>query len=120
MLIKTHNSLHCTLQQFIYTSFQRLIYIFFLFFILFLADEEKEADGEGDGENSKKKRKRKKKKGGAGGGEGGGEKTSEEGALGKSGASKKQTDPPTVPISELFPEGVYPEGQVVEHPEVNG
>ncbi|XP_071810183.1 methionine aminopeptidase 2-like isoform X1 [Asterias amurensis] len=84
------------------------------------ADEEKEADGEGDGENSKKKRKRKKKKGGAGGGEGGGEKTSEEGALGKSGASKKQTDPPTVPISELFPEGVYPEGQVVEHPEVNG
>ena len=27
-----------------------------------------------------------------------------------------QTDPPTVPISALFPNGTYPEGQIMEHP----
>ena len=27
-----------------------------------------------------------------------------------------QTDPPTVPISALFPNGNFPEGQIMEHP----
>ena len=29
---------------------------------------------------------------------------------------KTQTDPPTVPISALFPSGNFPEGQIMEHP----
>ena len=44
----------------------------------------------------KKKRKPKKKKGGAGG-------------------SKTQTSPPRVPISDLFPNGQYPEGEICEY-----
>ena len=44
----------------------------------------------------KKKRKPKKKKGGAGG-------------------SKTQTSPPRVPVSELFPNGQYPEGEICEY-----
>ena len=31
-------------------------------------------------------------------------------------AGKTQTDPPTIPISELFPGGTFPEGQIMEHP----
>ncbi|XP_030376745.1 methionine aminopeptidase 2 [Scaptodrosophila lebanonensis] len=27
-----------------------------------------------------------------------------------------QTDPPTIPIAELFPNGAFPEGQIMEHP----
>lgn len=30
--------------------------------------------------------------------------------------AKTQTDPPTVPISELFPGGTFPVGQIMEHP----
>ena len=44
----------------------------------------------------KKKRKPKKKKGGAGG-------------------TKTQTSPPRVPISDLFPNGQYPEGEICEY-----
>ena len=44
----------------------------------------------------KKKRKPKKKKGGAGG-------------------SKTQTSPPRVPVSDLFPNGQYPEGEICEY-----
>jgi len=29
---------------------------------------------------------------------------------------KTQTDPPTVPISVLFPNGTFPEGQIMDHP----
>ncbi|XP_038054288.1 methionine aminopeptidase 2-like [Patiria miniata] len=86
-------------------------------------DEEKDAEGEGDGdtESNKKKKKRKKKKGGAGGNQGGeGEKSSENGVGGKSGGAARQTDPPTIPVSQLFPDGVFPEGQIMEHPEVDG
>ncbi|XP_071818081.1 methionine aminopeptidase 2-like [Apostichopus japonicus] len=50
--------------------------------------EEKAAEA-----SSKKKKKKKKKKGGP----------------------KQQTDPPTIPISELFPDGKYPKGEEVEH-----
>ncbi|KAM9334836.1 methionine aminopeptidase 2 [Symphorus nematophorus] len=63
-----------------------------------IEDKEKEEDGEedgDDGENSagKKKKKKKKKKG-----------------------PKSQTDPPSVPICELYPNGVFPIGQECEYP----
>ncbi|ESO88850.1 hypothetical protein LOTGIDRAFT_179055 [Lottia gigantea] len=55
--------------------------------------KKKKADGDG-----KKKKKNKKKKGGNG--------------------PVKQTTPPSIPISELFPNGNYPEGEVCEYPVV--
>ncbi|KAF3859347.1 hypothetical protein F7725_021746 [Dissostichus mawsoni] len=63
-----------------------------------IEDKEKEEDGEEDGEDGensagKKKKKKKKKKG-----------------------PKTQTDPPSVPICELFPSGVFPIGQECEYP----
>ena len=30
-------------------------------------------------------------------------------------AAKQQTDPPTVPISELFPNANFPEGQILSY-----
>ncbi|XP_051249134.1 methionine aminopeptidase 2 [Dicentrarchus labrax] len=63
-----------------------------------IEDKEKEEDGEedgDDGENSagKKKKKKKKKKG-----------------------PKSQTDPPSVPICDLYPSGAFPIGQECEYP----
>ncbi|TMS02778.1 Methionine aminopeptidase 2 [Larimichthys crocea] len=63
-----------------------------------IEDKEKEEDGEedgDDGENSagKKKKKKKKKKG-----------------------PKSQTDPPSVPICDLYPTGAFPIGQECEYP----
>ena len=46
-----------------------------------------------DSASSKKKKSNKKKKGAA-----------------------VQTDPPTVPVKDLFPSGQFPEGQIMEHP----
>ncbi|XP_022082523.1 methionine aminopeptidase 2-like [Acanthaster planci] len=76
--------------------------------------EEKEEGGEGEGdtENSKKKKRRRKKKGGVLCVEGEGQTIPC--------AGKKQTDPPTIPVSELFPDGAFPEGQIMEHPVGNG
>ncbi|CAH1783259.1 unnamed protein product [Owenia fusiformis] len=54
---------------------------------------------EGGSDATAKKRKRKKKKKG-----------------GQSNGIPQQTEPPTIPITELFPEGKYPEGQIMEHP----
>ena len=50
------------------------------------------AEEDEEGKSKKKKNKNKKKTG------------------------KTQTDPPTLPISDLFPSGSYPEGQIMEHP----
>lgn len=36
----------------------------------------------------------------------------------QAGGAKVQTDPPSVPISELFPRGDFPVGQIMEHPKV--
>uniref|UniRef100_UPI00398E9C51 methionine aminopeptidase 2 n=1 Tax=Pristiophorus japonicus TaxID=55135 RepID=UPI00398E9C51 len=64
-----------------------------------LEDKEKEEEGdeEGDGEGessaTKKKKKKKKKKG-----------------------PKVQTDPPSIPICELFPSGIFLKGQECEYP----
>lgn len=50
-----------------------------------------------DGEKTKKKRNRTKK---------------------KKGEATEQTDPPTIPIVDLFPNGTFPVGQEVEYPDV--
>ena len=34
----------------------------------------------------------------------------------KKGVASVQTEPPTVPVKELFPSGQFPEGQIMEHP----
>ncbi|KAI2567406.1 METAP2 isoform 10, partial [Pan troglodytes] len=47
-----------------------------------------DGDGDGDGATGKKKKKKKKKRG-----------------------PKVQTDPPSVPICDLYPNGVFPKGQ---------
>lgn len=60
--------------------------------------QENPADAD-DGEKKKKKRNRKK-----GGGGGGNVK------------SGRQTDPPSIPIVDLFPDEVYPEGEILEYP----
>ncbi|KAJ8047458.1 Methionine aminopeptidase 2 [Holothuria leucospilota] len=52
-----------------------------------------DADDKGTEGGTKKKKKKKKKKGGV----------------------KQQTDPPTIPISELFPDGKFPKGEELEH-----
>ncbi|XP_043267627.1 methionine aminopeptidase 2 isoform X2 [Venturia canescens] len=56
---------------------------------------------ENGGENEEAKKKKKKRK-----------------PRGK--GAKQQTDPPTIPISELFPDGNFPEGQIMEHPSAAG
>ncbi|XP_050412609.1 methionine aminopeptidase 2 [Patella vulgata] len=82
-------------------------------------------DGEG-----KKKKKNKKKKAGEEGSESKdvkgeiaeGEAEKEDGGKKKlnkkkkGGAPTKQTTPPTIPISDLFPNGNFPEGEVCEYP----
>uniref|UniRef100_A0A2K6M5V8 Methionine aminopeptidase 2 n=1 Tax=Rhinopithecus bieti TaxID=61621 RepID=A0A2K6M5V8_RHIBE len=52
-----------------------------------------DGDGDGDGATGKKKKKKKKKRG-----------------------PKVQTDPPSVPICDLYPNGVFPKGQECEYP----
>uniref|UniRef100_A0A6I8S9N7 Methionine aminopeptidase 2 n=1 Tax=Xenopus tropicalis TaxID=8364 RepID=A0A6I8S9N7_XENTR len=56
-------------------------------------EDEEDGEGDADGAAGKKKKKKKKKKG-----------------------SKSQTDPPSIPISELYPSGVFPKGQECEYP----
>ncbi|XP_072233116.1 methionine aminopeptidase 2 [Leuresthes tenuis] len=63
-----------------------------------IEEKEKEEDGEEDGDDGenaagKKKKKKKKKKG-----------------------PKTQTDPPSVPICEFYPSGVFPIGEECEYP----
>ncbi|XP_017890011.1 methionine aminopeptidase 2 [Ceratina calcarata] len=33
---------------------------------------------------------------------------------------KQQTDPPTIPVAELFPDGNFPVGQIMDHPPATG
>ncbi|KAG8439599.1 hypothetical protein GDO86_005690 [Hymenochirus boettgeri] len=56
-------------------------------------DDEEDGEVDGDGAAEKKKKKKKKKK-----------------------TSKSQTDPPSIPICDLFPSGIYPKGQECEYP----
>ncbi|XP_047020323.1 methionine aminopeptidase 2 [Helicoverpa zea] len=54
-----------------------------------------------DGDEKKKKKKKNKSKSGKG-------------------PSKEQTNPPTIPIAELYPDGNFPEGQIMEHGPAEG
>ncbi|XP_076663012.1 methionyl aminopeptidase und [Andrena cerasifolii] len=58
---------------------------------------------ENDAETEEAKKKKKKRK-----------------PRGKAGGVKQQTDPPTVPVSEFFPDGNFPIGQIMEHPPAAG
>jgi len=68
-------------------------------------DEGDEAEGAAEGatdgaaKKKKKKKPKKKKKGGAGG----------------AGGAKTQSDPPRVPVSQLFGNGQYPEGEICDY-----
>ncbi|XP_049866146.1 methionine aminopeptidase 2 isoform X2 [Pectinophora gossypiella] len=54
-----------------------------------------------EGDDKKKKKKKNKSKGGKG-------------------PAVQQTNPPTIPIAELFPDGNYPEGQIMDHGPAEG
>lgn len=58
-------------------------------------------DAADEGEEKKKKKKKNKSKSGKG-------------------PSKEQTKPPTIPIAELYPDGNFPEGQIMEHGPAEG
>ena len=79
--------------------------------MIFFSEDGQEAEEEGGGDvegaSKKKKKKKKKKTGGGGGG-------------GNVSDGTKQTDPPTIPISELYPDGNFPVGEEVEYPDVDG
>ncbi|CAF1492165.1 unnamed protein product [Adineta ricciae] len=74
-------------------------------------DDQEEAEEVGGDETKttgKKKNKKKKKPAGTTNG------TTTTAANGK--APLQQTNPPSIPICELFPDGNFPEGQILEHP----
>ncbi|KAJ8732136.1 hypothetical protein PYW08_014866 [Mythimna loreyi] len=58
-------------------------------------------DGGAEGDEKKKKKKKNKNKSGKG-------------------PVKEQTNPPTIPIAELYPDGNFPEGQITEHGPAEG
>ena len=62
-------------------------------------------DEVGTSEEAKKKRKRNRNK----------NKKKAEGSEAKSSEVAKQTDPPTLPVSQLFPDGNFPVGQIMDH-----
>ena len=62
-------------------------------------------DESGASEEAKKKRKRNRNK----------NKKKAEGSEPKNSETGKQTDPPTLPISQLFPDGNFPVGQIMDH-----
>ena len=75
------------------------------------SDEKKVVDGieneeeSGTSEEAKKKRKRNRNK----------NKKKADGSEPKVSEAVKQTDPPTLPISQLFPDGNFPVGQIMDH-----
>ncbi|XP_063700839.1 methionine aminopeptidase 2 [Culicoides brevitarsis] len=74
-------------------------------------DDDEAADdaAAGEGAKDKKKKKPKKKKGANSGGGGG-----------ATFPGGKQTNPPSIPISQLFPDGNFPEGEIMKHPVPQG
>ncbi|KAJ7376676.1 Methionine aminopeptidase 2 [Desmophyllum pertusum] len=77
-----------------------------------VAEGEEAQDGENSGAASGKKKKKKKKKS-AGAKSGDAQDSS-------SPPTKQQTDPPTVAISELFPNGDFPVGQILSYKDESG
>lgn len=59
------------------------------------------AENDAETEDAKKKKKKRKSRG-------------------KTGGPKQQTDPPTIPVSEFFPDGNFPIGQIMDHPSAAG
>lgn len=70
-------------------------------------DNDKNGQEDTNDKNNKETKSKKKNKNKKSGGGGGG------------GSAKTQTDPPSIPVSELFPGGNFPEGQIMEHPIAN-
>ncbi|KAI9789710.1 MAG: Methionine aminopeptidase 2 [Peltula sp. TS41687] len=72
------------------------------------SDDDKEEDGGAAGGEvggaAKKKKKRKPKK-----------KKNASSSASASSSSKTQTSPPRIPVSQLFPNNIYPEGEIVEY-----
>lgn len=64
---------------------------------------DESTDGDAQTGSNQKPKKNKNKNKGKGGGAGGSMK-------------KSQTDPPTLPVAELFPDGVFPTGEIMEYP----
>ena len=79
------------------------------------ADEDDGKDG-GEGGKGKRKRNRNKNKKKEGGGGAEGEASSSGAGGGNNKGAKKQTDPPSIAICDLFPSGQFPEGQIMEYP----
>uniref|UniRef100_A0A8C4QCT7 Peptidase M24 domain-containing protein n=1 Tax=Eptatretus burgeri TaxID=7764 RepID=A0A8C4QCT7_EPTBU len=73
-------------------------------------DGDGEADGDGEGSGIKKKKKRKKKKAATAAPDG-----KAVSPPCQSTSVKVQTDPPRVPVCELFPNGIYPKGEECEY-----
>lgn len=73
-------------------------------------DSEDDENAPESGDKKKKKRKKNKKKGGSTEGLGIGTKP----AL--AGSQYGQTSPPTIPIIELFKDGIFPEGEIQKYP----
>ncbi|KAJ3041127.1 Methionine aminopeptidase 2 [Rhizophlyctis rosea] len=71
--------------------------------------EEEENGAEGGDEVAKKKKKKKKSKKKTGGAAGGGAST------GTEKAATQQTEPPSIPVSKFFPNGIFPEGELQEY-----
>ena len=75
-------------------------------------DDDEEGDDDPTGASASdpaKKKKKKKKKPAAAGGD-------SSTTLNQPKPAKKQTDPPSIPICELYPDGNFPIGQILEHP----
>ena len=90
-----------------------------------VADAEGGENGENgdsaEGAKKKKKRKKKKKGGGGGGAAAAAEPTKVPPSLGVTGNTDYyvrygQTEPPTIPIEQLFPGGNFPVGEIQDHP----
>ena len=67
-------------------------------------DDAADVAANGAAEGAKKKKKKKKSGDGGGGGAG-------DGSAANNGGAPQQTEPPSVPVSEFFPDGQYPEGE---------
>ena len=65
-------------------------------------NQENSSTAENTATSASKNKKKNKSKGGKSGG-------------GSAGVTT-QTDPPSVPVSQLFPSGTFPEGQIMDHP----
>jgi methionyl aminopeptidase len=69
-------------------------------------EEEPEGPAQANGQKKSRRKKKKKKKGGAA-------------AAAAASAASKQTSPPTIPVSQLYPNDTYPEGEILNYKDDN-